>query len=71
LNHGTWEIHLAEPGEDFDRLVGSGVDDGFLHWSSSIPFRKGARSAAVLDNIRRGLEDGSVTPAYVREHLAK
>jgi len=71
LNYGTWEIHLAEPGEDFDRLVGGGVDNDSVHWSSSIPFRKGARSVAVLDNIRRGLEDGSVTPAYVREHLAK
>ena len=71
MSHGTWEIQLAEPGEDYDKLVGSGVDNGYAHWSASIAFRKGSRSAAVLENIRQGLEDGSVTADYVRKELAK
>lgn len=66
----TWEIQYAEPGETHDKLVGSSEKDGVC-WSSSIAFRKGSRSPAVLENIRKGLEDGSSTPEYVREHLAK
>lgn len=67
-----WEIQYAEPdfAETHDKLVGSCTKDGVC-WSSSIAFPKGSRSPAVLENIRKGLEDGSVTPAYVREHLAK
>lgn len=65
-----WEIQYAEPGETHDKLVGCATKDG-VQWSSSIAFPRGSRSPAVLENIRKGLEDGSVTPAYVREHLAK